>query len=671
MSTCVGSSSQVTIQISPQPVPSTPSWFAETTAFAQVLSHVGILKAIQEQVRFVRARFGHYDLIDFVAVLVGYAFSGEPTFLAFYERLAPFAEPFMALFGRDQLPHRSTLSRFLAALDQASVEVLRTLFQRDLPARLPFPSPGGLFDRTGAQWVVIDVDGTRQAARQRALPQTEALPALHRRFDQVCAPGYQGRKRGEVVRTRTVLLQAHTHQFLGTFGGPGNGDYRGELVRAVQVITTYATKLGLPLASVLLRLDGLYGDAAPLLDVLQAGLGVLARSRDYDLLDLAVVKQVLARAPDRVSTHPESGMTRALYECVSVPLTPTGPSVRLVVATHALTSSPPKVGTERDGMVYELFVSTLPAPAFAPSDVLDLYLHRGSFETVLADEDVEQNADRWYSHTPCGQEFCQMLAQWVWNLRLELGQQLSSSELRTTEFAPAVVVEPPLAIEPTPAVELVPSEKPTHSAKYNPPQWARPSWTSGFSGSAFTPQPDGTLRCPADHPLYPQERRPERDGSLRVLYAARIGHCRSCPLRAQCQESSASIKPRRVSAVFWPLSSDLSDSSPPLEDTPPQLPLAPVLWKDWPRCRIRRAWLKLVRSETVCLTSGITPALAPITIPTQEVLTRAQRAHWRLSWDQRLARNARPSDAPTLTVTLHGLPATFAHSFGFDLLATV
>jgi hypothetical protein len=64
-----------------------------------------------------------------------------------------------------------------------------------------------------------------------------------------------------------------------------------------------------------------------------------------------------------------------------------------VVATHAVTSSPPPVGVQRDGTVYELFVSTLPSPAFLPSDVLDLYLHRGSFETALADEDVEQDSD--------------------------------------------------------------------------------------------------------------------------------------------------------------------------------------------------------------------------------------------------------------------------------------
>jgi hypothetical protein len=156
----------------------------EVAAFAQILTHTGSLTQLQEQVRFARTWFGHYDLIDFVVVLIGYILSSEPTLLAFYERLTPWASPFMALFGRDQLPHRSTLSRFLAALNQGVVEALRTRFQKDLLARKPFPSPGGLFDRRGVQWLVVDVDGTRQATRQRALPQTNALPAPHRRFNQ-------------------------------------------------------------------------------------------------------------------------------------------------------------------------------------------------------------------------------------------------------------------------------------------------------------------------------------------------------------------------------------------------------------------------------------------------------------------------------------------------------
>ena len=423
--------------------------------------------------------------------------------------------------------------------------------------------------------------------------------------------------------------------YLGTFGGPGNGDYRGELQRSVQVITSYATQLGISTTSILVRLDGLYGDAAPLLDILSADLAVIARSCAYHLLDLDIIQQRLLRTPDQGSTHSESGTTRALYDCPAVPLTPTGPEVRLVVATHPATSSSPPVGIERDGTVYELFVSTLPSRAFTASDVLDLYLHRGSFETVLADEDDEQESDRWYSHTPCGQEFAQILAQWTWNLRLELGQMLSPSELRTTEFAPPRAVEPIRACEPAePAAPVeCPALNKSMPAVYGPPQWAPSSFTHGFPGSAFTPQSDGTLRCPANHPLYLQERRPERNGSLRILYVARIGHCRSCLLRAQCQESSTTIKPRRVSAVLWPLASSRSDSSPPPETTTAPLVSAPVLWRDWPRCSIRQAWLKVVRSQATCLESSSPLPLSLAKTPAEKILTRAERAHWRLSWE--------------------------------------
>ena len=403
-------------------------------------------------------------------------------------------------------------------------------------------------------------------ARQRALPQLSSLPSPHRRFDQVCAPGYQGRKRGEVVRTRTTMVQAHTHQFMGTFGGSGNGDYRGELQRTLQVITRYATAHKLLLSQILVRLDGLYGNAAVLTQVLDTTLGMIGRSRDYALLDLAEVQAVLARPPVEVCTHPESGAARALYDCSAIPLTAGGPLVRLIVASHPASSTPPAIGKKRDNMVYELFVTRLAAPAFSAKDVLDLYLHRGSFETVLADEDREQDPDRWCSHTPCGQEFWQILSQWIWNLRLELGQQLSPVAMRTTEFAPAGTVSPVPASEPAPTSEPVPASEPVPTLAYGPPQWARRSFTRGYPGSAFTPQPDGNLLCPANHPLYPQERRPEHDGSLRVLYAARIGDCRDCLVRAQCQETLLTIKPRRVSAVFWPIpSNQLLTSAPMLE----------------------------------------------------------------------------------------------------------
>src|SRR6266568_861934 len=61
-----------------------------------------------------------------------------------------------------------------------------------------------------------------------------------------------------------------------------------------------------------------------------------------------------------------------------------------------------------------------------------------------------------------------------------------------------------------------------------------------------------------------------------VLYAARLGHCRACPLRQQCQEAATTIKARRVSAVYWPVSANPSiagESPPALRDpSPPSVP---------------------------------------------------------------------------------------------------
>jgi hypothetical protein len=203
----------VIIQTSSESVASIPSWFGEVVLMTAHLRKRDVLTNSAERVRFARRRFGHDEVIDFLAVLLGYAISGERTLEEFYQPLQPFAGAFMALFERDRLPSRSALSRFLAALTEEPVEALRTLFLEDLQSR-PLcnasqeKQTGGLADRAGTSWLVFDIDGTREAARQRALPQSEDLSAAFRRLDEVCAPGYRGRKRGQVVRTRTVISQA-------------------------------------------------------------------------------------------------------------------------------------------------------------------------------------------------------------------------------------------------------------------------------------------------------------------------------------------------------------------------------------------------------------------------------------------------------------------------------
>ena len=60
----------VYIQTSSESVPSTPSWFGEVALIIPYLRKQGVLSAISSQVRFARRRFGHYEVIDFLAVLL-------------------------------------------------------------------------------------------------------------------------------------------------------------------------------------------------------------------------------------------------------------------------------------------------------------------------------------------------------------------------------------------------------------------------------------------------------------------------------------------------------------------------------------------------------------------------------------------------------------------------
>jgi hypothetical protein len=636
----------VNIQTTSESNYSTPSWFGEVVMISRYLRMHAVFRRINESVRFARRRFGRYDMIDFLAVLFGYAISGERTLEDFYERLQPFAGPFMALFERDQLPARSTLSRFLAALTETPVEALRTLFLDDLLSR-PLRNDanekqtGGLVDRTGNTWVVFDIDGTREAARQRALPQTEDLPPPFRRLDEVCAPGYTGRKRGQVVRTRTVISQAHTFHWLGSLGNRGNGRYREELRKGLSTIGRYLAAYQFAPSRTLLRLDGQYGTGAVLSDL--AGFAFVTRGQEYSVLDHPLVQARLHLPTDQSQQRPEGQIVRSLYDCPQVPVGPAGVLCRVIVATHPASKKKSPVGVTRAGVVYELFFTNLPQQAFTATDVVELYLHRGAFEPVLSDEDQEIDPDRWCSHSAWGQECWQVVSQWVWNLRLELGHQLQPTSLRTTEFAPAIVPQrEQAASRPASPVATAPA------AGYAPPTPATSWKTARFTGSDFPRQPDGTLQCPAGHVLHPQEQRREDGGSLRVVYAASIRDCRPCPLREQCQWNGAQTrKPRQVSMLLHPLI----------------VGEEPLLWRDWSRREHRRACMQLVRHQRIEV--SMPPPPAPSSRKADVLLSRPQRAHFRLWWTERLARNARAPTTSPLTIKLFGVPEDFATSLGW------
>jgi hypothetical protein len=54
----------------------------------------------------------------------------------------------------------------------------------------------------------------------------------------------------------------HTRQWVGTYAGRGNGDYRGELASVLRAIAIYVRHFALTPQVALVRLDGQYGDAS-------------------------------------------------------------------------------------------------------------------------------------------------------------------------------------------------------------------------------------------------------------------------------------------------------------------------------------------------------------------------------------------------------------------------
>src|SRR5258706_12682972 len=85
----------VSIQTEASPIPSVPAWFGEVALVAHTLTRQGVLSKISDEVRFARKRFGTFEVIDFMVVLIGYALRGEPTLAAYYDGLQRLATPSM------------------------------------------------------------------------------------------------------------------------------------------------------------------------------------------------------------------------------------------------------------------------------------------------------------------------------------------------------------------------------------------------------------------------------------------------------------------------------------------------------------------------------------------------------------------------------------------------
>jgi hypothetical protein len=588
---------------------------------------------------------------------------------------------------------------------------------------------GGLIDRAGQRLMIFDVDGTRETLLQRELPDVDGAPAPRRR-QEATAPGYAGRKRADRVMTRMVVQQSHTQEFLGSLPMPGNG-HRGPMMQwAARQIATYARSAAMPLQGCVTRSDGEHGIFTQVRPVVHEGLSFLTRCADYRFLDSATVKAALAAGTTVRMTHPDSGMMRDVFDVPSIAWPSSDdstPRVRLVVTRSTFPADKKhRVGRRVGNDVFELFVTDRPVTSLHAADVVSVYLLRGQFEASLAQEERELPTGHWASNHPEGQRLWHLLAQWVWNLRLWLGDQLRETDapLRRTDFTPRIETLPtlvtvdldalqraaagadvqPASVEPNTLGALAPSTadtppEPVQDASPTPPveatSVAPPTPpTSPESKAASAPQAlcfvrdaQGTMHCPAGHPMVLREHRERADG-MRERHEVARQHCQGCPQLDACRGEGASLlKGRRIDVPVG--ASEVIASSPqskprvsvrvlttsattasapavsPMTVTTPPAVDTSLLWMDLAATVTRKALTRALDSLRVDVHVEVqSRAQVPeLNAP----LTRDRRAHRRRSRAEHLHRN-RADEAIRWILRFHGLPTGLARHLGVEAI---
>jgi len=502
-----------------------PEILSETALLGRRLEASGFLSECER--RLLLSRGNGYGTRALVAglLLMGSSGLGQAASCAAARGCGP---SLAACFALDEWISQSSLSRVLASLRPREVRVFADWL-------LGFESLGLTAierstrcmhrDTKGLSWLTGDADGRVNAIRQRGLPEDEESPEPSRRVDEIAAPGYPGRKRGETQVHSMVVQLAGSARFVGVRNGPGNGDHRNDVRWACQRFALAAKALGHPLERAVLRFDGKSVGPVTFEYAHEAGIKVLARWSDYGILYRPEMQECLAAEP--WSPVPDSGGEphRSARElCVQnvrfwssastdEPEQLVQLSIRLVVSRFRLGEKGKRgAGHEMNGWQYEIFATQCDAGDWPAGELVALYYGRSAQENRFEQMDKEMGKLRLVSTTPAGQEMAQAMELFLWNLRTTIGFEVAGAEapqapeqkLRDCEPLPTLnssdeqgtaaqhePLAPPIApIEPAPpAQESVPLLPPA------------PPTPSKVSIDVAVPAPEATPVPPADRPL--------------------------------------------------------------------------------------------------------------------------------------------------------------------------
>ncbi|MBA2321083.1 MAG: hypothetical protein H0V89_08005 [Deltaproteobacteria bacterium] len=419
-----------------QPKNEIPARLTEAALLLDTLNAAGTVDAIA--LRCLIRREGGYCGADVVLFLLAYFACGANTGLKrFYQSALPWWSRLAAMGGRVQMPSPPAMSRALSSVQSDEMQAFHRWFLTealDLGPLLTHPVVQHR-DAKGRPWHVFHFDPTSPALRQRALPAREGLPDGQRRAAPLCKAGKSGRKRGEVLFTRSVLQHAGSGLWLDMCVEAGHGEQRQQLRSAIGAVVHVCKGIGHPSDMAVICADGQWGGVPSLASFREANTRFVTRLSRYQLLERPEILRALRAATWVLVPDSGSGPQRSATDVGWVHLEASertlredgsrfgAERVRLVMTRYPKHERSKKGarGELIDGTVYEMFVTDLDEEGWPAEMVCATYFGRCGQENRFAQENREIQLDRIYAYDPAGQELASVVGAFVWNWRVLCG----------------------------------------------------------------------------------------------------------------------------------------------------------------------------------------------------------------------------------------------------------
>lgn len=565
-----------------------PEWATEGAVVLQWSNERGIVNSVGE--RCHADRQGGYTSEDaFVSSLYLMGASAKLRFKEMCEWARPQHRELAAIGGRDKLPASSSLSRLLAAIPEEPVKELAPWLLMEAAEVAPVLRHPSVVTRdvTGGVWHMFDYDESKTALRQRGLPEGSNLPQGKRLARKLAAPGYGGRKRGDVYVCRGALQHVGSALWLGLWMGPGNGEHGPWYEEVVTVVVMACELADAQPERAVLRYDGAGGNVPFISTCQSAGIGYLVRLARYELLEQPEVARHIDKADWYQVPSSGSGPERQATDLGWVVLEPAATTRRTdgsrydpvetrVVVSRYLDPNQHGAGVHKAGWRYELYACAWSEQSWPAPQVVSGYYGRSAEENRFAQEDRELGLDRIFSYEPGGQAFVTLVGLYLWNVRTVLGFQLECppAEVPGQQYTAPEIAAPPdhsllTLIESHGNSDAPGLDQPDATVDASPVRTdgERLAWqllqertAEAVAASDYQPasgwQWDGRraeLRCPQGVGLTPRYLGTLRNGTWNGLrFAPPASACRPCPRRPQCHRTEDPTHQLRVMVPLAP-----------------------------------------------------------------------------------------------------------------------